>query len=523
MGTKPFARVVGKIGAVAATAAIFPGLLLSAPAMAAPSTPAVPPAPQHTQAPAPPAAPRPVQAQAPAPASPPATHAPAPATLTAAPAPTAAAPKPEAPVTNSPVTAAPTTPAAPTSAAPVAPSAAHPSTVAPAATDSPAPGHSATATTAGPAAGGTTPAPGGTATVPGGRATEPSAEGGVGGTAAATAGGHDTVAARGSTTATPPVAPAPQGIPVSDESVRSARLAAATEVKPAEPPPVRADFNAQVQAAVGVNVDHDADVYRPRHWDYVDYDEYHRPNFYNPLTTDMSFRYFYDGDYRTVIVPAGGHVVLDVDAQGVFPFTAVAGAYVAVGSFYGGAWLPPVGWVGPPPADWSPWQPVVYTGVPVDVADTGQTVMVDKVTTVGHDDSLPPGQQDVFLLNDSTLARGTIQPSLAGGPPQVTLQQTQPLPGVSPWDNGQQYVNTAIKKPVTPANNRLPWIIGGLAAVLALIGGLVAWIWRHPRGDHALANAPTEVVNPPADWAAYGADDAYQAPGTQMWRKTPAA
>ena len=63
----------------------------------------------------------------------------------------------------------------------------------------------------------------------------------------------------------------------------------------------------------------------------------------------MTFRYFYDGAYREVYVPAGGRTVLDVATAGVFPFSAVSDSYVASGSFNGGAWIPPDGWDGPPP------------------------------------------------------------------------------------------------------------------------------------------------------------------------------
>ncbi|BBX61350.1 hypothetical protein MSAS_05240 [Mycobacterium saskatchewanense] len=312
----------------------------------------------------------------------------------------------------------------------------------------------------------------------------------------------------GSTTASVPVATAPEGIPAAHAAVEAAKVAPAAAIDAANPPPLRGDtdFSGQVQAAVRINADHDDEAYRPRHWDYVDYDEYHRPSFYNPTATDMSFRYFYGGDYRTVFVPAGGRIVLNIETPGVFPFTAVAGAYVTVGSFDGGAWLPPAGWIGPPPVDWVPWQPVTYTGVPVDFANAGQNVLVDRVTMVGHDDSLPAGQQDVFMLNDSTLARGEVTPGPAGAPPQVTLQQTQPLPGVGPWDNGQQYVNTAVQKPPLPSGNHVAWVVGGLAAVLALLGAMAAWIWRHPRGEHAFASAPTELLDqqPPDDWIPSG-------------------
>jgi len=456
-------RTTSAIGVVAAVAAIFAAPLLSAQALAAPATPVVPTVPPHPQV----KLPRVVNA--------PTTEAPA---------------RPK------------TTPHAPISHAPLTTSAAKPATSAPAVTKPPAPppSHSVVETTTGspPAVTSIAPAatngPSGKSEVPGTNTLHTTGPG-----------GQSAVVTKGSTTITVPVAAHPQGVPASNEAIAAARLAPAVEVNAAQPPPVRGNFNDQVQAAIKVNVDHDVDVYRPRHWDYLDYDEYHRPSFYNPLTQDMSFRYFYDGAYQTVFVPAGGHVLLDAVVAGVFAFTAVAADFVSVGSFLGGCWVPPAGWAGPPPADWQPWQPAIYTGVPVDFANAGQTVMVEQVTAVGHDDSLPAGQQDVFMLDDSTLARGEIQPRPDGGPPQITLQQTQALPGVSPWDNGQQYINTALQKPAPSPDNRLSWILGGLAAVLALLSGVAAWVWKHPRGAHELAGASADALDPytPTDWLSY--------------------
>ena len=71
----------------------------------------------------------------------------------------------------------------------------------------------------------------------------------------------------------------------------------------------------------------------------------------------MTFRYFYNGAYREAYVPAGGRIVLDVATVGLFPFTAVGDSYVASGSFYGGAWIPPEGWDGPPPPNYTPPAP----------------------------------------------------------------------------------------------------------------------------------------------------------------------
>jgi hypothetical protein len=309
------------------------------------------------------------------------------------------------------------------------------------------------------------------------------------------------VITKGTTTTTVPVANTPKGVPAPRQAIEQAKLAPAAQYSAAQPPPVRINFTQQVQQVVRVNTDRDRGLYRPQRWQYLDYDEYRRPIFYNPLATDMTFRYFYGGDYRTVLVPVGGRVILDAVAAGVYPITVLAGDIVSVASFLGGGYVPPPGWVGPPPVDWQPFQPVTYSQVPVDFSNLNRTVMVDQVTVVGHDDSLPVGQRDLVMLDDSTLARGEIQaPPPDGGAPAITLAQTQPLPGVGPWDNGQQYINTALETPTGPSHNNLPWIIGGVGAVLAMLGGIAAWVWKRPHGDHALADdAPTDVLDAPTE------------------------
>jgi hypothetical protein len=366
---------------------------------------------------------------------------------------------------------------------------------------------------------------------------------GYGGTSApptAKPGQQTAVITKGTTTTTVPVANTPKGVPASRQAIEQAKVAPPAQYSAAKPPPVRINFTEQVQQVVRVDTNRDRGLYRPRRWEYIDYDEYRRPMFYNPLATEMSFRYFYGGDYRTVLVPVGGRVLLDAVAAGVYPITVLAGDIVSVASFLGGGFVPPPDWVGPPPVDWQPFQPVTYSQVPVDFSNLNRTVMVDQVTVVGHDDSLPVGQRDVVMLDDSTLARGEIQaPPPDGGAPEITLAQTQPLPGVGPWDNGQQYINTALETPTGPSHNNLPWIIGGVGAVLALLGGIGAWVWRRPHGDHALADdAPTDVLDAPTemldahpatDWSSNGGPDSDSDPvghgqqwsPTDVWQQRP--
>jgi hypothetical protein len=274
----------------------------------------------------------------------------------------------------------------------------------------------------------------------------------------------------------------PKRLDASPEAIEAAKSAPVTRVNPANPikPPTQVDFTQQVQNVVNghsgnvdvVNVGNQALV-RPSHWDYVDYDVYHRPILYNPLTEAMTFRYFYGvtGAFREVYVPAGGRVVLDVATVGVFPFTAVGDSYVASGSFYGGAWIPPDGWSGPPPPDYTPPpDPAVYQDVSAYVPADDQTVQVGQVTVVGHDDSQPAGSQDAFLLDDSTLAWGQVNDPGSG--PQITVAKTQSLPGVGPTDNGSILVKLAAHE--QPTQPWWPWALGG--GVLVVAAGLLAWL-----------------------------------------------
>jgi hypothetical protein len=272
----------------------------------------------------------------------------------------------------------------------------------------------------------------------------------------------------------------PKGLDAAPAAVAAAKAAPAARIDPVTPPkpPTQVDFSHQVQSVLSAhssNVDlvtaGNQALARPRHWDYVDYDVYHRPILYNPITEAMTFRYFYDGAYRDVYVPAGGRIVLDVANAGVFPFTAVADNYLASGYFDGGAWVPPDGWDGPPPLDYTPPpDPTVYQDVLADVPADDQTVDVGQVTVVGHDASAPAGSQDTFMLDGSTLAWGQVNDP--GNAAQITVTKTQSLPGVGPTDNGSFLVALAAHE--QPTHPWWPWALGATVLVFAI--SLVTWV-----------------------------------------------
>jgi hypothetical protein len=280
------------------------------------------------------------------------------------------------------------------------------------------------------------------------------------------------------------VAP-PKGLDAPPNAVADAKAAPATRINPAsplEPPSQVYDFNRQVQNVADAhsgNVDlikaDNQELVRPRHWDYVDYDDNHRPALFNPLGEAMTFRYFYDGAYREAFVPAGGRIVLDAATVGVVPFTAVGYSHVVAGSFYGGAWIPPAGSSGPPPPNYTPpAPPEVYQNVAANVVAANQTVAVGQVVVLGHDAGQPAGSQDTFLLDDSTLAWGQVNdPS---SPDQIRVTRTQSLPGAGPTDNGSYLVALAALK--APAQHAEPWWpsalrYGGLAMGVVLVAWLI--------------------------------------------------
>jgi hypothetical protein len=130
---------------------------------------------------------------------------------------------------------------------------------------------------------------------------------------------------------------ASKGLDAPPQAIAAAKAAPATRVDPADPPKplTQSDFRQLIKSLAEahrgnvevVTVNNQALV-RPRHWDYIDYDIYHRPTVYNPISEAMTFRYFYACASREVSDPADGRVVLDIATAGVFPFTAVSDSYV---------------------------------------------------------------------------------------------------------------------------------------------------------------------------------------------------
>ena len=135
---------------------------------------------------------------------------------------------------------------------------------------------------------------------------------------------------------------------------------------------------------------------------------------------------------------------------GVFPFTAVGESYLASGSFYGGASIPPDAGRAHRRRTTACRRPRRCTSdVSAYVPADNQTVQVGQVMVVGHDDSQPAGSQDTFLLDDSTLAWGQVNDPSSSA--QIRVTKTQSLPGVGP-DRQRQLLSGAgrSKEPTQP-------------------------------------------------------------------------
>lgn len=208
--------------------------------------------------------------------------------------------------------------------------------------------------------------------------------------------------------------------------------------------PFESEFNVGSQFSVGGdrdrNRDHDHDWdWDNKHWDkkvrqwdkrWVEYDDWYRPVFCNPFRAPVRIVYLYERAPRILIIPPLGRAVVDAAALAAYSFTAVVlnaanlAADVAVGTFFGGGYIPPLGapFVPPPPL-------LSYNNVPVQVRysnATYQPFRVNQLVDLGTDAQY--GGQKV-LLDGSTPAWGqwTTSPT---GERQFEVHRTQQYPGL---------------------------------------------------------------------------------------------
>jgi hypothetical protein len=201
-----------------------------------------------------------------------------------------------------------------------------------------------------------------------------------------------------------------------------------------------ANANAEVRLASQRDFDRPARQWSP---DWVQYDEYYRPVILNPYHDAVRIVYVYQDAPRIVWIPPLARIVLDVAQFAAYSFTALVdtaanivnaavqtAADVAVGTFFGGGFVPDFGQPLPPP----PPSVLRYDNVPVQVRysqATYEPFRVQRVVDVGDDPRF--GEREV-LLDGATPVWGQWTQT-ATGERQFEVHRTQQYPGL---DNPQE-------------------------------------------------------------------------------------
>jgi hypothetical protein len=248
----------------------------------------------------------------------------------------------------------------------------------------------------------------------------------------------------------------PQTLQAPKDDVELARNAKPVEIK-ADPAP-KQDFDALsssigldlgVKGPLGVDASANADVRLAsdrvwdrniRQWspDWVQYDEFYRPIILNPYRERVRIVYIYENAPRIVWIPPLARAVLEVAQFAAYSFTAVVATAanivnaavqtavnVAVGTFFGGGYIPAIGLPLPPPPP-----PVLrYDNVPVLVRysqATYEPFRVRRIIDVGDDARF--GERKV-LLDGATPAWG-VWTQTPSGERQFEVHRTQQFPGL---------------------------------------------------------------------------------------------
>jgi len=233
-----------------------------------------------------------------------------------------------------------------------------------------------------------------------------------------------------------------------------------------------------------------------KQWDksWVHVDEYYRPVIINPYPQPLKVVYVYNGAPQILIVPPLASAIAELAQIGVYSFTAMvldaagAATSVAVGTMYGGGYVPGPG--EPPPLPPAP--PPTYDNVPVQVQYTDATYqpfVVNQVVDAGMDPAV--GEQKV-LLDGVTPAWGVWQQN-DNGQRMFVVNKTQQYPGLDdppgqgPLPGGYQLQLASASKPASPGLSTKDLILIGAATLILVVGAgaiifnVVQGRRRHPR------------------------------------------
>ena len=308
----------------------------------------------------------------------------------------------------------------------------------------------------------------------------------------------------------------PQTLQAPKDDVELARNAKPVEIK-ADPAP-KQDFDALsssigldlgVKGPLGVDASANADVRLAsdrvwdrniRQWspDWVQYDEFYRPIILNPYRERVRIVYIYENAPRIVWIPPLARAVLEVAQFAAYSFTAVVATAanivnaavqtavnVAVGTFFGGGYIPAIGLPLPPPPP-----PVLrYDNVPVLVRysqATYEPFRVRRIIDVGDDARF--GERKV-LLDGATPAWG-VWTQTPSGERQFEVHRTQQFPGLDDPQEaplpGDYQLRLAADESSSGLTGRdvFLYVAAGVTVALGFGAIALAWVLGRRRPQH---------------------------------------
>jgi hypothetical protein len=261
--------------------------------------------------------------------------------------------------------------------------------------------------------------------------------------------------------------------------------------------PLGVDASAKADARLASDRVWDRNI---RQWspDWVQYDEYYRPIILNPYRERVRIVYIYENAPRIVWIPPLARAVLEVAQFAAYSFTAVVDTAanivnaavdtalnVAVGTFFGGGFLPGIGL--PLPA---PPPPVLrYDNVPVLVRysqATYEPFRVRRIIDVGDDARF--GERKV-LLDGATPAWG-VWTQTPSGDRQFEVHRTQQFPGLDdpqeaplPGDYQLRLASDESSSGLTRRDIFL-YVAAGVTVALGFGAIALAWVLGRRRPQH---------------------------------------
>ncbi|AXK74873.1 MULTISPECIES: cell division protein ZapB [Mycobacteriaceae] len=226
---------------------------------------------------------------------------------------------------------------------------------------------------------------------------------------------------------------------------------------------------------------------RVRQWspDWVQYDEFYRPMIVNPYRDPVRIVYEYQNEPRVVTIPPLQRMVMYVADLAAYSFTAVVlntvntvvstAVGVAVGSFFGGGFIPTIaniGAIAPPP----PPPLFRYDNVPVQVRYSDavyEPFRVQRIVDIGDDTRY--GERRV-LLDGATPAWGVWKQS-AGGERMFEVHRTQQYPGLDepregPLPGDYRLRLAAEEAPATGGSSQTALITAAVACAVLSLGAV---------------------------------------------------